>query len=478
MTSKDAGVGMSAQSHYSQEQTGRRGGRRRNSESDVGTVAPSAFSAMAAAIIATLIAWQIATIGLSTHYAETAPTASLSLWAHNTDALAALIRNRIVGPDGKPTPLDERSLRAIREASRDLLAAEPLDIHNLRLLASLEEQAGHADITSRLMYEAGTRTVRDPAVNFWLLQQAAKDEDYVRALRYIDLLARASPSLRDQIRPILIAIAQDPNGSKSLLDILIKAPPWRPWFLSVLPGGAKNLLALQPLYLELGSSENPLQARELAPYLRRLVDHGFPQQAYYTWIQSLPAHERRAASFLYNGDFQRPQTNLVFDWSIWPISGASIAFEEDVSNPTNTALRIEFIRKRTNFRNVAQMILLPPGSYTLTGSYKAYDLLARRGLVWRVLCLGKPGGIVGESNRIRGTEEEWKTFEAKITIPDQNCDVQSLRLDIDARAEVESEISGSVWFDDLRIARNEVVTNSTTQQSPEAPHAPEPTQTP
>ena len=458
---------MSMQPPYPQEQIASRtdDGRRPRI---AGVSAPAAhFAAIAAACIATILAWQIVATGFSARYANTDPAAALALKERDGDALLAIARARMTGPDGQPVAPPPSTLYALRDAAREALAEAPLDVRMLRLLAALEEQAGNAEAASRLMTEAGARSVRDTTANIWLLQQAVKRQDYALALRHMDMVSRTSPQMRDQLLPILTAIAEDPQASRQLFDLLASGPPWRSWFLVRLPGGVKDLLALQPRYLDLMSAAVPLQPDELGPFLRRLIASGFAQQAYYTWVQSLSPDERRALTYVYNGDFQRPRTNLVFDWTIMPISGASIAFEPESSNPSNQVLRIEFIRKRTMFRNVTQLILLGPGSYTLTGRYKAYDLLARRGLLWRIYCSRGPKGIVGESTRIRGTEEEWKPLEAKFVIPEEGCDTQVLRLEIDARADVEAEMSGSVWFDDLKITQDSVATNSTSAQEPQ-----------
>lgn len=474
---------MPTQSRHPQETPSPRmgGARRAGPGAAAAADQQGSFAPIAAALVATLLAWQVASFGLASRYADADSAAVLSLRSNDVDALLALARARMTGPEGKPVPLPATALYAAREAVREAMAEAPLDVRLLRLLAGLEEQAGNADAASRLMTEAGSRSVRDTTVNIWLAQQAVKNRDYGQALRHIDMVARTAPGIRDQLLPALTAMAEDPDASRPLFDLLASGPPWRSWFLKRLPSGVKDLLALQPFYLDLMGGANPLQADELGPYLRRLVEHGFVQQSYYTWIQSLTPEERRALSFVYNGDFQRPQTNLVFDWTLRPISGASIAFESDSSNPENRVLRIEFIRKRTMFRNVTQLILLPPGAYTLTGRFKSYDLLTRRGLVWRIYCSGTKT-IAGESNRIRGTEEEWKTFEAKFTVPEQGCEYQVLRLEIDARAEVESEISGSVWFDDVTISESEMVTNSTAAEKPQPPAAseqpPQPVQIP
>jgi hypothetical protein len=54
---------------------------------------------------------------------------------------------------------------------------------------------------------------------------------------------------------------------------------------------------------------------------------------------------------------------------------------------------------------------------------------------------------------VLGTTAQWKEMELAFTVPETECRAQQLGLALDARMPSEQLVSGSVWYDDLQIAR-------------------------
>jgi hypothetical protein len=61
--------------------------------------------------------------------------------------------------------------------------------------------------------------------------------------------------------------------------------------------------------------------------------------------------------------------------------------------------------------------------------------------------------MIGESGMVAGKTATWKDIEFGFAVPASDCPAQYLRLDLDARMSSEQFASGTLWFDDLRIAR-------------------------
>ena len=97
-------------------------------------------------------------------------------------------------------------------------------------------------------------------------------------------------------------------------------------------------------------------------------------------------------------------------------------------------------------------IMLAPGAYRFEGEYKG-ELAGPRGLKWRVACAENPTKPFAESAMIRGSASAWDQTKLDFTVPEQNCRAQYLSLDLDARMPSEEFITGSIWFDELRISR-------------------------
>jgi hypothetical protein len=53
-----------------------------------------------------------------------------------------------------------------------------------------------------------------------------------------------------------------------------------------------------------------------------------------------------------------------------------------------------------------------------------------------------------------GVARPWRTVEVSFTVPGPECRAQQLRLSLDARMASEQLVSGSVWYDELQIDRD------------------------
>jgi len=54
-----------------------------------------------------------------------------------------------------------------------------------------------------------------------------------------------------------------------------------------------------------------------------------------------------------------------------------------------------------------------------------------------------------------GASPKWKDIEFAFAVPSSGCRAQQVRLELDARMASEMLISGSVWYDELRIVRTD-----------------------
>ena len=99
--------------------------------------------------------------------------------------------------------------------------------------------------------------------------------------------------------------------------------------------------------------------------------------------------------------------------------------------------------------HVYQHIFLGAGQYTVRGRARPDQLKARRGLQWRVYCSAGSGGTLGESELFQGTGD-WRQFEFSFTVPAE-CSGQILRLFSAGTRDVDHEVDGTIWFDDMQI---------------------------
>jgi hypothetical protein len=56
---------------------------------------------------------------------------------------------------------------------------------------------------------------------------------------------------------------------------------------------------------------------------------------------------------------------------------------------------------------------------------------------------------------VSGSDPAWQDFGISFTVPADGCSAQIVRLTLDARSASETFVTGSIWYDDLRIRRDE-----------------------
>jgi hypothetical protein len=203
--------------------------------------------------------------------------------------------------------------------------------------------------------------------------------------------------------------------------------------------------------LALKSSPVPPKISDLNDYIRLLVDKGFPEVAYYAWLQFLSPQQLSKVGLLFNGEFETELSGVPFDWTFTKGEGVGIKINEAPGQDADNALLLDFGVGRTTSLSVSQLVMLPPGQYEFAGNYIA-DIVSKRGLQWRISCQGQKEAPLAESNPVlQGAGLEWQDFSFAFTVPNADCPAQLLELFFNARWASEQFITGSVWFDNLKI---------------------------
>ena len=379
-----------------------------------------------------------------------------------------------------PTTLDAAALDEIRKLAERAIANDPLNARGFRILGQISERTSDEMQTEKLMRAAVERSMLESVAVYWMIRKSFQDQDYPEALRYADILMRTRPQALSYIMPIMGKMAELPGASDNLKQILAKMPPWRTQFFAYFPQSITDARTPLDILLSVKESTNPPSAVELRPYLDFLIQRGFFDLAYYTWLQFLPPEQLAQAGNLYNGGFDTPPSGTPFDWVLTKGTGVTAQVAAKSDRPGERALHIRFGPGRVDYRDVTQLIMLAPGTYQFRGRYKG-DLVSERGLEWRVICAAKDPNIIGQGVVSRSTTAQWQELEFPINVPEAGCPAQYVKLVFDARSASERFISGNIWFDDFKIAREQLAeeteptptTPPTAAQQPAgaAPHA-------
>jgi hypothetical protein len=394
------------------------------------------------------LAWSIIANAAADNLAASDPEAALAWRGDRADALVVLA-NRNITSDARLEAAGE-----IQSLAERALLMSPLNDDALAILGLLADSLGNQERADRLMGVAAARSYRHGYVQVWSFYRQARLGNFEAAVAHADALLRTRPELRGEIAPTLVAFAIDPEAKEPLVRLLAELPPWRGWYLGELAAETDDPGIAYAVYAELKSGANPPTDAELRVYLDKLVSSGKFEQAYLTWINFLPAERQRSISYAYNGDFEYPVSNLPFDWTIRPIAGASTDVVATGAEELGDAVRVEFANRRVPYRHLSKLLMLPPGTYRLTGMAKAENLDNDRGLIWRLTCAEIDKQALGETKPVKGTVE-WHQFAVSFLVPQSGCRAQWLTVTLPARVALEEEIGGVVWFDNLTVERDE-----------------------
>jgi tetratricopeptide (TPR) repeat protein len=344
-------------------------------------------------------------------------------------------------------------LAQAREMVQRGLRTEPLDYRSLTLLARIVEmQSPETDAALPYYTEAARISPRASDAIFWLLRRNIGKGNYAEAVAQADTLLRTTSLARAAVLPILVHLAEKPEAAAHVQALLAANPPWREGFFGVAPNAITDARTPLTLLLGLKDTPHPPTDKELRGYLNFLVARGFYDLAYYTWLQFLPSESLARAGLLFNAGFDDPPSGFPFDWNIRTGGGTVVEFVPHPDEAGRRALSIEFSVGRVEFGGVTQSVLIPPGRYVLSGKRKG-GIEGRRGLRWRVFCLGQPPRMLAETPMHLTPVHQWDAFELAFEVPANDCPMQQVRLNLDTRSTSEQLVRGTILYADMAIRR-------------------------
>jgi len=344
---------------------------------------------------------------------------------------------------------ERAALRAgIETFAKRAIQSDPLNAKAFRLLG---EVAPDRDSARVLMQAAVARSRRESIAVFWLLTDSLSRKDFGAVLENADVLMRSRPQLVPYVMSYLGQMAESDEARRLLLAKLASLEPkaWRGRFVQELPRYVRDVRTPLKVLQALKEVGQPPSASDLNNYLSFLIAKKFPDLAYYSWLQFLPEAELQTIGFVTNGNFERAPSGVPFDWRIATPRNATAEIRETGDTQHGKALHISFGSGRVRFPTVTQTLMLSPGRYTLSATYQG-EVVAKRGLRWRLTCAEKPGTQIAETEMIAGKHTDWTAVTRTFDVP-ADCRAQTLSLIHDARSASEELISGAIVFDDVRI---------------------------
>lgn len=408
----------------------------------------SFFKLIALALGASFLVWRIVTVNLPESYLQAggvdAETTALE-WDKNVSEALYLKGLKTLATDlGQSldyfkaavsnNPADGRTYAAIGET----LAAQG---NSRGVELAMRAAAGMAPQRVDVQYQIAS---------FWM-----RRGDIAQAMKHLDVVLTFDNSLRSELFPDLLKLAENPATREAAFSRLLQQPTvWWPDFFAYAANNANDLETLRALSEMRAAGPNLMSPTGLRAYLQRLQNEGLWFDAYITWLNNLHKNRLNAIGNLFNGDFEEEISNTGFDWIVTPTSQVVVETASTYGTTGSKALRVLFRGPRVQFQHLRQHLLLDPGNYVLRGRVRPENLEANEGVRWSIYCHGQTEALA-RSETARGTDH-WRHFSVSFQVPAKNCAAQTIRLELAGRSALDFEAKGTVWFDDMSISRRQL----------------------
>lgn len=389
------------------------------------------------------VAWRVLSLGLADAKSRSNPEQALQWRPQHSLALFLLAEQQAKNPASHPQAR-KNALAALR--------AYPFEGRSYRLLAQIADADKNPEQAREYFEKALRYSPRDLESHLWLLNYSLRTENADAAVYHLDRLLRMQIDLLPPLIPTIAGLAVQSQAQDALIGQMTKNPPWRSPAIKTLMAqqGAAERYAV--FVNRLGNAKGGLNETEQQAWLAALNQDQQWSLAYLSWANELPTAKQLELGNLFNGDFEHEPLGGEFDWQFDQIPGSTIELGFRAGAKGKKALRVSFDDRRVPFSSVRQILVLPPGSYRLSGQGLAENLRTDLGLIWSLQCMGSELHLA-DSQAWKGNSSEWQAFSVDFVVPAEQCLAQRLQLKLPARVPSEQSIGGSVWFDAMRIQK-------------------------
>lgn len=343
----------------------------------------------------------------------------------------------------------EQELAARRPENAEALAfaalgVSPFDVRAMRIAGLATAESGDTAAADELLTLAGNWSLRDTPTHAWLISQRLRQGSYTSAFAHADTIARRSLDAQSRIFNLFTTAAlADPRSVPVITRLLGQRPPWRWAYVKSLAETRGGDAILAAMAVSLKDTDGRFQQDELQLLFGRWLAEGrIPAIA---WLRGQLVDK---VALVENGDFSAVDGTPPFSWRLIPASGVTEDIVEDDLQAGNTALRVEASGWPTD-RMVEQLLLLPPGAYSLKGEWRPETAAEQRGFEWSVRCFEDSREVGVWRTPETGASDKWMAFRTDVVVPATGCTAQWLQLRSWNREEGGRAAS---WFDRLSVA--------------------------
>lgn len=336
-------------------------------------------------------------------------------------------------------------------AAVETLLANPAETRALLVLAR-ERDSGAGAAAAAQAYAAALALA---PIDLAVLREAAASDlrngRVAESVPRLDALATHYQAERVAVFAVFAQMLASP-AHRALVDARAGAGP--EWVGAFIPFACTQLdpLHFAPLFMRHAAAGRATRD-EVRCVTDRLRRAGHWDAAYQAWLNSLPRSMLADVGYVFNGSFERAATGVGFDWMVDEGPAQSVEFAPARGGAGERALRVAYTGKRLEGPALRQYLALAPGRYELTGKVRLERVESVRGIHWILRCgADARGSGIASSERFMGAGT-WRGFAVPVTIPREGCPGQVLSLEPSGLGEGTTFVSGTAWFDDLRLTR-------------------------
>jgi len=307
---------------------------------------------------------------------------------------------------------------AVREAP-----VEAWSYSDLGVVALLGGDRARADTMFAIARRLSRRELPAEAYGF---ASALERADYAAAWAVLNVILRLSPgSLAAALPPVIAQALRQPGALAPLSALMATDPPWRDELLAALAAKPDGLEAVATVLTALRATPHPPTDAEVAGLLRGEIaakDYG---RAIDDWRSLSPAARGAPRSAVYNGRFRTGGSEAPFNWMIASDAAGVVSL---AAGADGAGLRAVPTDSSGDAPLVAELMVLAPGSYSLSGQTRIPGAAFPRsaGFAWSMRC-ADTGQVIGQTGPVSATDR-WSGFATAFTAPPGACAGQWLEL--------------------------------------------------
>jgi hypothetical protein len=391
-------------------------------------------------VVATFFAWRIIVVNIAQHLESENSPAAVAWGPHSSQALMIAAFD-IANTDTK---------RA-REVAEQVVFYNPVSGRGFWLLARFLELEGNLTLGKNAAKMAHFLAPKDAGVQlplgaFWMRRGLP-----VQAITHWGAAIESNAKLTKTLFPVMLQIVDMPQSRIAAAEALAKVPGWWDGFFMYAMKNTTQEDTLKAMYL---ARSDKISHEQRRAYIDHLLAVGYYTDAYFVWLNGLQGAQLAALGNIYDGGFEQILDDEGFGWRPNLSKGFMLAAEPTYGHTGKKALHIAFQQRLSSRELIRQFLMLDAGNYRFKGNSRLDNLNAGKGVRWEIQCADKDGrALLLSSEPYIGTDG-WNKFDMEFTIPAEQCEVQALRLQLNAGNDFEeTPFSGSVWFDELEITK-------------------------